>query len=556
MSSALAAREEDEEAPDSEQPSASAPVGGWTSEPEGEPFEQKFRPKGNAKDIRAQVSRLSDLARNWPDAAKAARGFGQSVLSKLQALAAQYLPHPRAEVEQSRSHSAFGGAAEADPLPQVDPAEAKARIDFILQRLPPKGDPSIPGNLSSLALLLADQPACLDFQAVDLLHDCFPRGTRNSDSRLLMAVARNVTRNFGQPGRLPISSGKAWTMLDPDLFNDEMAAQLAAICNFVRNWQTTQSSFLILEFAEIELIEYLFENMHPVRHASLLLKVMEFKVLSARRVGLLRRIPARVRRFVQNPGGRSAAVVRTYVDDTISLLNTLTGPEHFAAVSMAARIALAELEKIVAQMETAALPALSLGTVGGAAPLHPVMRGLGDSGGGASAVAPAVVAPPAASSLPVTQIPRSAAMSGGQKSPSAGRRLTKKQKTEAVMRVLHGEEPEWVALSVGVSPKQVSMWRDAFLDGGNAALGKTQRKAQSVDPSIDELKDKLQSLIKTVEHLSSRIAETASAPEALPAPKTPAVIPLPGPKEEVRAVDKVPLALPAPTPPPETRRKR
>ena len=213
--------------------------------------------------------------------------------------------------------------SEPDSVAPFDPEAALARLRSALRQLPDKGEVAIPGNLQSLDRLLIDPPPSLDFEAADLLHDCFPRGTRHSDNRVLLAVARNLTRNFGRPGRLPMTSGKAWTMLNPAVYADQMAAQLAEISDFVLTWQAQEKSFLILEFAEVELIEFLFEHLHPRRHGALLIKVMDFKVLSTRRAGLLRRIPARVRRFVQHTAGADPSVPLTYAKDSATLLELI-----------------------------------------------------------------------------------------------------------------------------------------------------------------------------------------------------------------------------------------
>ena len=421
--------------------------------------------------------------------------------------------------------------AASAPLPPLDPAQVRAMVERIMGLLPPRGDPTLPDNLQSLGHLLSDTPPSDDFIAADLLHDCFPRGIRNSDSRVLMAIARNLTRNFGRAGRLPITSGKAWTMIDPVLFSDELAAQLAAICQYVLNWQAKRKDFLILEFAEVELIEYLFENLHPRRHAKLLISVMDFKALSLRRMGLIRRIPARIRRMVHSAQGHhhhglDPAEVQSYVNDTLALLDYFGRPDSFAAVATAAKAARTEVEKLAAPLNQP-LPVAALPEP--AAPLHPVMRGLGSPSPAAQpAAAPPEPSPPRQMTSPA---------------PAPRRRFTRKQKTEAVMRVLHGEEAGWVAVEMGIDPDQLSAWRDAFLDGGNAALTQPAAKPRrprktAQEPSVDELKGQLQSLIKTVELLSTQMAQI---PAALPAPE-----PKPIPVQTV-------LPLPAPTQPPKPR---
>lgn len=378
-------------------------------------------------------------------------------------------------------------------LPPLDPARLLAGIHAALARMPAKGRADLPGNHAALYCLLADQPPRVDFEAIDLLHDCFPRGTRNSDSRVLLAVARNLTRAFGRPGRLPITSGKAWTMLEAELFADELADELARIGDFILHWQASEKTFLILEFAEVELIEYLFESLDPGRHAGLLARVMDFKVLSGRRMGLLRRIPARLRRRIEAAHGAVSPLLRRHVDDTLALLDQLAGPGSFAAVANAALAAHAEVERMAAQMSSA-LPAPARPVE--PPPLHPLMRGL---------AAPEI--PP--ESLPEAASPAAAALPEPEREPElpatrpVRRRFTKAHKTEVVLRVLQGESAEAVAASVGITVKQLREWQDAFLDAGNAGL----TGAQAAEPSIDDLRSRLHSLIETVELLSSQIAQ-------------------------------------------------
>ena len=140
-------------------------------------------------------------------------------------------------------------------------------------------------------------------------------------------------------------------------------------------------------------------------------------------------------------------------------------------------------------------------------PLHPVMRGLGS---------PDPTPPPAAQALATIAPPRQMT----PPSPPPRRRFTRKQKTEAVMRLLQGEDRDWVAISLGISPALLGRWQDAFLDGGSAALAQPAKARDAGESSVEDLKDKLHALIKTVEHLSSQMAQTPAA-LALPPPETP-----------------------------------
>ncbi|BAE52249.1 Alanine and proline-rich secreted protein apa precursor [Paramagnetospirillum magneticum AMB-1] len=482
--------------------------------------------------------------------------------------------------------------SEPDEVPPFDPEAALARLRSALRQLPDKGEVIVPGNLQSLDRLLAEPPPAMDFEAADLLHDCFPRGTRHSGNRVLLAVARNLTRNFGRPGRLPMTSGKSWTMLDPAVFVDQMAAQLAEISDFVLTWQAQEKSFLILEFAEVELIEYLFEHLHPRRHGALLIQVMDFKVLSTRRAGLLRRIPARVRRFVQHTAGADPSVPLAYARDTAKLLELMEQRVFFRPVVEAAAAARAEVEKVIERLAPPApgQPSLSLAPGGRPAEagsgLGQIMQAVGPNAPPAARPAPpppasatpaamvsaapapspptqavSVVAPPRPAGLPVPTVPQR-------------KRFSNRVKTEAVMRVLAGESREQVAAALGATPDLLERWLDSFLNGGAAALA-PKAKAQAAKParssrskgpapveaaSIDDLKAKLQSLLQTVEVLSTQIhalpAEDKAPPPALPPPAAPRPAVAPAPRSDGTA--SPPPGFPAedPDPPPRLKRSR
>jgi hypothetical protein len=233
---------------------------------------------------------------------------------------------------------------------------------------PPKGDPVLPGNLDALAVLLADPPPEDDFAALDALYACWPRATQDSESRALLAVAQNLTRNFGLPGKLPMASARAWRMLSPKLFEAELARSLAAIDTFIGEWQSTQRTFLILEFGEVELIEYLFEALHPGYHADLLARVMNFKVLSNRRLGLLRRIPTRMKKQVTDmlPAGKEQALVE--LAHAKALLEQLS-TNGFTPIANTATKALEEIDKLMRAAANAGAPQLPAAPPSGSVPL-------------------------------------------------------------------------------------------------------------------------------------------------------------------------------------------
>src|SRR3954465_8963310 len=51
-------------------------------------------------------------------------------------------------------------------------------------------------------------------------------------------------------------------------------------------------------------------------------------------------------------------------------------------------------------------------------------------------------------------------------------RFSARRKTEAVLRLLRGEDLDTLSRELGVVAATLSGWRDAFLDGGKAALGR------------------------------------------------------------------------------------
>lgn len=227
-----------------------------------------------------------------------------------------------------------------------------------------KGDTALPERLDALSVLLADPPPTDDFAALDALYACWPRGTQDSSSRVLLAVAMNLSHYFGLPGRLPMAAAKAWRMVSPSVFEAELAQRLTDIGTFIAQWQATQRTFLILEFGEVELIEYLFEALHPGYHAELLAGVMNFKVLSNRRMGLLRRIPTRLKKQVSGllPDRTEEALVE--LAHAKALLELMAG-NGFAPIADAAGKALEEIERLMKAAANAGAPPPALPPGGG-----------------------------------------------------------------------------------------------------------------------------------------------------------------------------------------------
>ena len=222
----------------------------------------------------------------------------------------------------------------------------------LMQHLPPEEDPI---NQDALAALLTTPLRLGDMEALDLLHSCWPRTTRLSQDDRLLMVAQNLTLNFGMADRLPMSSARAWRMLSPYRYAPEFARQLREINNFIRDWQETHSEFLILEFGEIDLMECLFEALDIGSHADLLGMLMNFKVLSLRRAGLLRRIPARVeRQFAPLVEAGRADLTVVELSKVKAFLERFADPEGYPPIVDAATTALTRINKDIEVLKTAA----------------------------------------------------------------------------------------------------------------------------------------------------------------------------------------------------------
>ncbi|CAA7621192.1 conserved hypothetical protein [Magnetospirillum sp. LM-5] len=227
--------------------------------------------------------------------------------------------------------------------------------------IPRVGSGELPPNQEGLEALLADPPPATDFAALDLLTVTWGKATAGSDRRALLATAYNLSRNFGLPGKLPMASSRAWRMLDARLFRADISNQLSRIANFIADWQKTQKTFLILEHGEIELIEFLFESLDPATDLDQMASVMNFKVLSNRRMGLIRRIPSRLRKEVNAmlPARHQDALLM--LAHYKALLERLADPNGFAPIVETASKMLEEIDKLMKTAAAAAAPQLPPG---------------------------------------------------------------------------------------------------------------------------------------------------------------------------------------------------
>lgn len=80
-------------------------------------------------------------------------------------------------------------------------------------------------------------------------------------------------------------------------------------------------------------------------------------------------------------------------------------------------------------------------------------------------------------------------------SPDRGR-FSARRKTEAILRLLRGEDLDTLSRELGVTAATLSSWREAFLDGGTAAL--KSRPTDDRDEVIARLQAKVGQL--TMDH--------------------------------------------------------
>ena len=59
----------------------------------------------------------------------------------------------------------------------------------------------------------------------------------------------------------------------------------------------------------------------------------------------------------------------------------------------------------------------------------------------------------------------------GAAAPGRGGRMSRQRKTDAVLRLLRGEDLETVSRGLGVTAATLTQWRDAFLAAGGTGQG-------------------------------------------------------------------------------------
>ncbi len=86
-----------------------------------------------------------------------------------------------------------------------------------------------------------------------------------------------------------------------------------------------------------------------------------------------------------------------------------------------------------------------------------------------------------------------------------GGRFSVARKTEAVLRLLRGEDLESVSRDLGVTAARVSQWRDQFLSAGEAGL--KSREPDARDEGNHRLQAKIGELLMENELLYAKVDE-------------------------------------------------
>jgi transposase-like protein len=98
-------------------------------------------------------------------------------------------------------------------------------------------------------------------------------------------------------------------------------------------------------------------------------------------------------------------------------------------------------------------------------------------------------------------VPEMITQSSKPDTPDRGR-FSAKRKTEAVLRLLRGEDLDTLSRQLGVTAAALSSWREGFLDGGTAAL--KSRPTDDRDEAIARLQAKVGQLTMDNELLGQK----------------------------------------------------
>jgi transposase len=98
----------------------------------------------------------------------------------------------------------------------------------------------------------------------------------------------------------------------------------------------------------------------------------------------------------------------------------------------------------------------------------------------------------------------------GEAAPGRGGRMSRQRKTTAILRLLRGEDLELTSRALGVTGATLTVWRDAFLAAGEAAL--TTKPATSEELESDRLKARLGAALIERDRLNEKIAILEASP--------------------------------------------
>ena len=421
--------------------------------------------------------------------------LGALVRNKLQAITRHLgiehiLDGPVPITPTNQSSAPFKSTSAKAVTAEFDPVQARILIDKALAEIPEIGELILPDNVSALATLLSPAAKLNDLSALDLLYSITPANTRQSNNRVLVAIAQAMSARFGQDNRLPLTTLRVWGMLNAETFTDEFAKQFSTTSTFILNWHIDHDDFLHLDPSEMALLEFMFESLHPRKQGVLAAKVMDFRVLGNRRMGLLRRMPNRIENMFRNTAGDPQEIIQ-YSKDCLALLDHIARPGAFAPIIEEAKVSAA---KIVKTIQRVAGPPPELAAPPTQAQLPPPT----------DAPPSAVPAPPAPAANAMVATPP--------------KRLTKRHRTEAALRYLRGEPPEAIGKSLGVNASAVEGWVESFISGGTAVLAYRDKD----DPHHGEQSD-IEILKSQVEYLTKMVETLAQETKTplLDFPKTP-----------------------------------
>ena len=98
-------------------------------------------------------------------------------------------------------------------------------------------------------------------------------------------------------------------------------------------------------------------------------------------------------------------------------------------------------------------------------------------------------------------------MSEEPRASSERGRWSSRRKTEAVLRVLRGEDLDALSRELGVTAGTIGQWRDQFLAGGQAAV--KSRPADERDDELGRLRAKIGELTMERDFLSRGLGRRA-----------------------------------------------